>query len=105
MTTYSQLMSIRPQTAKEYFDSITDRLTTGASAEFERHYLAQLLLIERSHSAAEHARCLILEAQLNSLRDAARQIMKMAAGRLDKCEVVIVSQSIVDRLQEELNKE
>jgi hypothetical protein len=63
----------------------------GYELDFERIYLA------------EHARCLELEAQLNSLRDAAREFLHWynTAQPLSW----IDSREIAEHLQDELNKE
>jgi uncharacterized membrane protein YheB (UPF0754 family) len=46
-----------------------------------------------------------VEAQLNSLRDAAREIIKDGEDFRADATVVIIYRSLLDRLQDELNKE
>jgi hypothetical protein len=77
----------------------TDQLfVTGGSAEFDRQYLAELLIIERSH-------CAKIEKQLDALRDAARQLVNNAMTAQYMTDAALVFTDHLARLQAELLKE
>lgn len=63
---------------------------------FEKAYIQ-----EHFRAEAEHARCLELEAQLNSIRDAARKVVDSYLRNRDYEKEWV----FVEALQDELNKE